>query len=88
MKNKNRFNKLITKDRLAQKVVLEILIHRCDDMTIGKAKSIARDISVQVRNIIHEVDSERLQISDDQASSESFWIDQIKNSGKDFNQKP
>jgi hypothetical protein len=83
---KKKIDKFITRDRMAQRVALEILIHRCPDLTIKRALSISRDMSVQIRNILSAVEKEKLSLTDEQANSESFWIQQIKNSGKDFNQ--
>jgi len=79
---------IVTEGRLSERVALELLISRCDDMTIGNAKALARDMSTQIRNTIYEIDKRGLKITDTQANSEMFWIDAIRNSGCDFNQKP
>lgn len=79
--------KIITRDWMAQRIVLEILMNRCPDITIKLAKSIARDVSAQVSNAFYEINNGGLAITDGQAVSEMFWIRSILNAGKDFNQK-
>lgn len=83
-----RLAHIVTEDRMAQRVAFEIITHYCDDITIGKAKSMARDMSVKIRNTFHHIENETLRIDDEQANSMDFWIDQIVNAGKNFNQKP
>lgn len=78
---------IVTEDRMAQRIIFELLVKHCEELTIKKAKSLSMEISVQVRNAFNQINDEGLCITDLQANDVTFWIDQIKNAGKDFNQK-
>lgn len=84
----NKTDVFCTKDNIVRRIVFEILVHKCEDLTIKEAKSIARTISIKVRHGLSEVDKQGLSLKDEQMHDMSFWIDQVLNSGKDFNQKP
>lgn len=78
---------VITKDRVAQRIVLEILIDSVPGITIREAKDISRKVSVKISNALLEIKKGGLKLTDEQANSVDFWIDQIVNSARDFNQK-
>ena len=84
MTDKNKTSeRIITEDRISQRIVLEILLDRCENLTIREAKQIARAISVQVRNGLSAITKENLSLTDEQANSVLFWIKQTINSGKE-----
>ena len=68
---------IVTENRIAQKVVLEILVDSCPDLTIGKAKDLARVISVQVSNAIYRLQRNKMIITDAQANSLSYWLGKL-----------
>lgn len=86
-KKRDEYSKYITEDRMCQRVALELLLDRCPDMTIKSAKTLARDLSVQLRNTIHDIKRLKLSLTDEQANQTLFWIKQVRNAGMLFNQR-
>lgn len=85
---KKEGGQIVTEQRMCQKVALETLLHRCETITVAEAKSLAREISVNILNTIHQINEFDLKLTDNEANSCVFWVQAIRNAGKDFNKKP
>lgn len=80
-------DRIITEDRMAQRIVLEVLLHKVNNITIKEAKNIASIVSVKIRNAFYYIKKQGLVLTDKQANSLEFWVKQVVNSGKDINQE-
>lgn len=85
---KKTTDRIITRDRVIQRICFEILSHHCKELTVNKIDMISRSVSNRVQTALRIIDEEDLELTDQEANDVNFWIHNIINSCKDFNKKP
>ena len=69
--------KIVSEDRIRQRVVIEVLLVYGDKLTIGEIKDIARLVSVGISNCMFSAERRGFSLTDEKANSVSYWIDKI-----------